>query len=222
MLLFISALGSEDSGLLPLGTLPDLVSWLLIAVTMGLLFIGARPIEGGVKYSRKFRKALFATIAMGVAAVSFCITSLLELLSASDTVGYISALFGFLAAASLGYLAWGRLKDKQPNMIFHGIVCLYLMLHLVSHYRLWSSCPQLQSYAFELLAIVFVMLACYHRAAADAGQGVCRAHTFFSLASVYFCISALPGCDNAIFFLGCALWMFFTPCRLPEPSRKEA
>ena len=221
MLLYISALGGEG-GLLPTGTLPDLASWALIAITMGLLIIGIRPVQEGVRYSRKFRKALFATIAMAVAAVAFCITSLVELISETDTVSFVSALFGFLAAASLGYLAWARIKGKQPNMIFHGIVCMYLMLHLVSHYRLWSSCPQLQSYAFELLAIVFVMLACYHRAAADASHGTCRAYTFFSLAAVYFCIAALPGCDNPVFFVGCTLWMFFTPCHLPSIARKEA
>ena len=222
MLLYISALGNVDSGLLPTGTLPDLLSWVLIAVTMGLLLVGARSLNGRVRYSRKFRNALLATIAMSVAAVCFCITSLLELLSETGTVSMLSACLGFLAAAALGYLAWGRFTGKQPNMIFHSVICLYLMLHLVSHYQLWSSCPQIQSYAFELLAIVFVMLACYHRAAADAGHGTCRTHFFFSLAAVYFCIAALPGCDNEVFFLGCALWMFFTPCRLPDPSRGEA
>ena len=222
MLLLISALGNEDTALLPLGTWPDLLSWGLIAVTMGLLIIGSRSLEGNVRYSRQFRNALFATIGMAIAAICFCITSILELFSETDMVSLISACLGFLAAATLGYLAWARLRGKQLNMLFHGVVCLYLMLHLVSHYRLWSSCPQLQSYAFELLAIVFVMLACYHRAAADAGHGTCRAYTFFSLAAVYFCIAALPGCDNPVFFISCALWMFFTPCHLPSIARKEA
>lgn len=221
LLLFISALGGEG-GLLPVGTWPDLLSWGLVAVTMGLLLVGVWPIQKTVTFSRKYRKTLLAAISMVVAAVGFCITSLLELISETDTVSFVSALFGFLAAASLGLLAWGRMKGKQFNMVFHGIVCLYLMLHLVSHYRLWSSYPQLQSYAFELMAIVFVMLASYHRAAADAGQGACRAYTFFTLAGVYFCIATLPGCDNPAFFIGCALWMFLTPCRLPSVARREA
>lgn len=221
MLLFISALGGEN-GLLPVGTLPDLLSWVLVAVTMGLLLVGVWPIKDTVRFSQKSRKKLFAAISMAIAAVGFCITSLLELTSETDMVSFVSALFGFLAAAALGLLAWGRMKGKQFNMVFHGIVCLYLMLHLVSHYRLWSSYPQLQSYAFELMAIVFVMLASYHRAAADAGHGVYRAYTFFSLAAVYFCIATLPGCDNPVFFIGCALWMYFIPSRLPSSSRREA
>ena len=221
ILLFVSAIGS-DRGLLPVGTLPDLASWALVAVTMILLLIGVRPIQEEVRYSRRFQKALFATISMGIAAVCFCITSALELLAETDTVSLISAWMGFLAAASLGILAWARMKSKPASMIFHGIVTLYLMLYLVSHYRLWSSSPQLQSYAFELLAIVFVMLASYQRTAADIGHSTCRTFTFFSLAAVYFCIATLPGCDNPVFFVGCALWMFFTPCHLPESSRREA
>ena len=221
MLLFISALGSED-GLLPVGTWPDLLSWGLVAVAMGLLLVGIWPIQDTVRFSQKYSKTLFAAISMAVAAVGFGLTSLLELTSEMDMISFVSTLFGFLAAAALGLLAWGRMKGKQLNMVFHGIVCVYLMLHLVSHYRLWSSYPQLQSYAFELMAIVFVMLASYHRAAADAGHGAYRAYTFFSLAAVYFCIATLPGCDNPVFFLGCALWMFFTPSRLPSSSRREA
>ena len=221
ILLYISALGS-DRGLLPVGSLPDLASWALVAVTMGLLFFGVRPIRDGVRYSRRFQKALFATIAMGIAAACFCATSILELLFETDMISSVSAWMGFLAAASLGILAWARMKGKSVSMVFHGIVCLYLMLYLVSHYRLWSASPQLQSYAFELMAIVFVMLACYHRTAADIGHSSCRKYTFFSLAAVYFCIAALPGCDNPVFFVGCALWMFFTPCHLPSSNREEA
>ena len=221
-LLFVSAVGGVGRGLLRTGTWPDILSWILVAVTMGILFVGTWEMRDPVKYSRKFRNALIATISMAIAAVCFCFTSLLELFSETDTVGFVSAVLGFLAAAALGLLAWGRMRGKQLSMVFHGIVCLYLMLHLVSHYRLWSSSPQLQSYAFELLAIVFVMLASYHRAAADAGHGICRSHTLCSLAAVYFCIAALPGCDNPIFFIGSAIWMFCTPCRLLDPFQGEA
>ena len=220
--LWLMIMGEDARGLLAVGSLPDILSWLLVAVTMGLLIAGVWQVEGDVKYSHSFRKTLFASISMAIAAVCFCISSIVELVSEPDSVNLVSALLGFLAAAALGLLAWGRFKGMQFNMVFHGLVCLYLMLHLVSHYRLWSSYPQLQSYGFELMAIVFVMLACYQRAAADAGHGSRRAYTFFSLAALFFCIAAIPSCDNIVFFLGCAVWMYFTPCRLTSSPRKEA
>ncbi len=220
--LWLMIMGEDERGLLAVGSLPDVLSWILVAVTMGLLIAGTWKIRGGVKYSHDSRKTLFAAVSMAIAAFCFCISSIIDLVSAADSMSVVSAWMGFLAAAALGFLAWGRFKGMQFNMVFHGIVCLYLMLHLVSHYRLWSSAPQLQSYGFELMAIVFVMLACYHRAAADAGHGSRRAYTFFTLAALFFCIAAIPSCDNIVFFLGCAVWMYFTPCRLSSSSRKEA
>lgn len=219
--LWLFGLGEDDRGLLALGSFPDVMSWILAAVTMALLALGTRRLQGAAKYSYNFPASLPAAIGMALAAVSFCITSVADLSAGTDSVGAVSTVLGFLAAAALGYLAYARAKGLHLSVLFHGVVCLYLMLHLVSHYRLWSSYPQLQSYAFELLAIVFVMLACYHRAAFDAGHGNRRAYTFFSLAALFFCVATLPGCDNAAFFIGCAVWMYTTPCRLTLPVRKE-
>lgn len=219
--LWLMIMGTDEQGLLPTGSLPDVLSWMLVAITVGLLIAGVSQLQGTVQYSRSARKSLFAAVSMVVVAICFCLTSMLDLFSEPDTVSLVSAWMGFLAAAALLLLAWGRFKGVAFNMVFHGLVCVYLMLHLVSHYRLWSSSPHLQSYGFELLAIVFVMLACYHRAAADAGHGDRRAYAFFSLAALFFCIAAIPSTDNIAFFLGCAVWMYFTPCRLSPSSRKE-
>lgn len=219
--LWLFALGEDDRGLLASGSFPDVMSWILVVLTMGLLALLTRNLWGGTKYSFNFPASLIPAVGMALAGISFCICSAVELTAQSDSVGTISALLGFLAAISLAVLAFCRFNGLRPNALFHGLVCIYLMLYLVSHYRLWSSYPQLQSYAFELLAIVFVMLACYHRAAFDAGRGNRRAYTFFSLAALFFCVATLPGCDNAVFFIGCAVWMFTTPCRLSLPVRKE-
>lgn len=219
--LWLFALGKDDRGLLSVGSFPDAMSWIVTALTIVLLFVGTRPLQGGNKYGYNFPASLPAAIGMALAAISFFISSVADLSSNTDTIGTVGALFGFLAAVSLLFLAYYRIQGKHLNIVFHGIVCVYLMLHLVSHYRLWSSAPQLQSYGFELLAIVFVMLSCYQRAAFDAGKGNRQAYAFFSLAALFFCIATLPGCDNAAFFIGCAAWMYFTPCRLTLPAKKE-
>ena len=211
----------DAQGLLPVGNFTDVMSLILVAITLGLLFWGCRQLKGGNKYAYNFSASLSAAAGMALAAFGFLITSIAELGAATDSIGKFSALLGFFAAIALGLLAYVRFKGQRLNVIFHGLVCFYLILHLVSHYRLWSSCPQLQSYGFELLAIVFVMLATYQRAAFDAGSGNRQAYTFFSLTALYFCIAALPGCDNAAFFLGSAAWMFCTPCKLSNPAKKE-
>ena len=221
MRLWLFALGADERGLLAVGNFPDVMSWILVAATMALLAVSCRQLQGATKYSYNFRASMPAAIGMALAAVSFCITSVIDLATGGDSVGAVSTVFGFFATAALLALAYGRYKGLHLSVLFHSVVCLYLMLYLVSHYRLWSAYPQLQSYAFELLAIVFVMLACYQRAAFDAGKGNRRAYTFFTLAALFFCVSTLPGCDNAAFFIGCAVWMYLTPCRLSLPVKKE-
>lgn len=219
--LWLFALGEDERGLLSVGSFPDVMSWIMVAATMALLGVSTWQLRGAAKYSQNFHASMPAAMGLALAAVSFLITSVVDLTTGGDNLGTTGAVFGFLAAAALLALAYGRYKGVHLSILFHGVVCVYLMLYLVSHYRLWSSYPQLQSYAFELLAIVFVMLACYQRAAFDAGKGDRRAYTFFTLATLYFCVAALPGCDNAAFFLGCAAWMYFTPCRLSLPAKKE-
>ena len=215
-------LGAKDEhGLLPTGSFPDVMSLILVALTMALLFWGTRQLRGGNKYAYNFSASMPAAASMALAALGFVITSIADFGASVDGIGAFSAFLGFLAAIALLMLAYARSKGQRLNVIFHGIVCFYLILHLVSHYRLWSSFPQLQSYGFELLAIVFVMLASYQRAAFDAGSGNRQGYTFFSLAALFFCIAALPGCDNAAFFLGSAVWMFCTPCKLSILVKKE-
>lgn len=218
-LLWVGAMGGN--GLLPAGTFPDVASWVMVAITVVGLFAATWLLRGANKYQQNFSASLSAGIGMVVAAASFCVTSLLELIAGTDTISTASSLLGILSTFAMVALAYGRYKGFRPNMLLHSIVCVYLMLYLVSHYRLWSSNPQLQSYAFELLAIVFVMLSCYQRAAFDAGKGNRQAYAFFTLIALYFCVAALPGCDNPVFFLGAAAWMYFTPCKLTLPVKKE-
>ena len=221
-LLWASSIGGSDGqGLLPTGSWPDVLSWIMVGLTLALLGLCVRFLRGNNKYTGNFSASLPAALSMVLAAASFCVTALVELTAGADSVGTASSLLGILATFALIALAYGRYRGFRPNMLLHSIVCVYLMLYLVSHYRLWSSAPQLQSYAFELLAIVFVMLACYQRAAFDAGKGNRQGYTFFTLAALYFCVAALPGCDNPVFFLGAAVWMFFTPCKLTLPVKKE-
>lgn len=220
-LLWISAIGDQSSNLLPAGTWPDVLCWIVVALTMALLAVATRNLRNDKKYSNNFSENPFAAIAMALAGVAYLLTSIIDFSSNADSVSTAATVLGFVAAAALLLLAYLRFKGLRPNMLLHSVVCLYLMLYLVSHYRLWSAAPQLQTYAFELLAIVFVMMASYHRAAFDMNQGNRRAYTFFTLAALFFCIATLPSCDNPAFFIGSGIWMLFTPCKLTLSKKKE-
>ena len=220
-LLWISAGGDNSSSLLPAGTLPDVLSWILVAGTIALIAVSTKKIRNNKKFSHNFTANPIAAISMALAAAGFLFTSIADLSANADSITTAATVMGFVAAAALLLLAYFRFKGMRPSMLLHSVVCLYLMLFLVSHYRLWSAAPQLQTYTFDLMAIVFVMLACYHRAAFDMNQGSRRAYTFFTLAALFFCIATIPGCDNPAFFIGCAAWMFCTPCKLSLPKKEE-
>ncbi|MBE6918013.1 MAG: hypothetical protein E7470_08985 [Ruminococcaceae bacterium] len=218
--MWIYGIGTDDRGLLRVGTFPDVVSWIFVAVLFAMLFIGTQELNEATKYSFNFPASLHAVIGTGLAALGIFITSLVELLSGAERLGVFSSVLGLIAAAALGFIAYCRKGGMKPNLLFHSFVCIYLMFHLIANYRIWSAYPQLQTYVFELLAIVFVMLSCYQRAAFDAGHGNRKAYTFHGLAALFFCVAAIPGSANASFYIGCAAWMFTTPCSL-KPLRKQ-
>lgn len=221
MRLWLFGMGRDDRGLLAAGSFPDTMSWILVAVTLGMLFVGVRKLDGLNKYSTNFPADPIAAIGIALAAISFAISAFSGLAHKADPIETVSTVLGILSMLALLLIAWCRYKGLRPNVLLHTLVCLYLMAYLISHYRMWSSYPQLQSYAFELLAIVFTVLAVYQKAAFDAGAGKRRMYAFFTFGSLFFSLATLPGCDDSIFFIGCAVWMFFTPCRLSLPKERN-
>jgi hypothetical protein len=208
------AAGEDDKGLLTTGSFADVFSWLLSVAAMVIILIGTWNLREASKFSFNFPPSIPGAAGALAAALGILFTSISELFVGGDALGIVGAALGLLAVPALVFVALCRYQGRRPSVLLHGVVCVYLMLHLVSHYRLWSSCPQIQSYGFELLSIVCLMLACYHRATFDAGEGNRRAYAFCALAAVFFSVATLPGCDSPLFFLGCALWMLTNLCNL--------
>ena len=114
-----------------------------------------------------------------------------------------------------------RWRGAQPHFLFHGLVSIFWVLRLVSQYRVWSPMPQLQTYIFQLLASVFIMLSCYQRTAFDANQGSRRRHTITHLAATFFSCLSVIQCQDWFLYATCALWAITNLCRLiPLPGWK--
>lgn len=219
--LWLLVLGEDDRKLLPTGVFPDVMSWVMVAPTMALLAVGTWQLREANKYSYNFPVSFVGATGIALAAFAIFIDSLVKLIAGAFALGLVSAIFGLLASVAMGFLAYFRRKGIRPSVLFHGAVCAYLMLTLVSNYQNWSALPQLQDYGFELLAIVFLMLATYQRAAFDVGCGSRRAYAFFSLSALFFSLSAMPSCANPGFFIGCTAWMLATPCQWITSPKKE-
>lgn len=219
--LWLLAMGEDGWGLLAAGVFPDVMSWVMVALTLALLAVGTWQLREANKYSYNFPASFVGATGIALAAVAIFIDSLVKLLAGTDAMGLASAIVGLAATVAMGFLSYYRWKGIRPSVLFHGAVCVFMMLTLVSSYQHWSALPQLQHYGFELLAIVFLMLATYQRAAFDVGCGNRRAYAFFSLGALFFSIAAIPGCANPGIFIGCAAWMLATPCQWITSPKKE-
>ena len=62
----------------------------------------------------------------------------------------------WLAAVSMVTLGLCRISGRKGWFSFGGVICLFYILTLVSNCRLWSADPQLQDYAYQLLAGVLL------------------------------------------------------------------
>lgn len=210
----------DDRGFLARGHISMTLLLALTAVLMVLLFVGCRYLRQGNKYSFNFPASAYGGIGAALAGLGIGLASVVELLTGVDQLELLTAVLGIVAAASLVFVGHSRWKGLHPNMLFHTVICLYLMLRLLCMYRSCSANPQLADYGFELLALVCSMLSSYHRATFDANFGARAPHVFFSLAAVYFCLVALPGDTGALMYMSLGVWMFTDLCNLTPMPRE--
>lgn len=220
--LWLYAAGTDDRGLLTGGHIAHWLLWLLTAGVAAVLILGVMDLKQAGKYSFNFPASLTGAVGAAAAAAGLLVFSLMELFSPGDSLTRLDAFLGLLCAAALAFLGFCRRKGLHPSVLFHGMICLYMMLHLVGRYRLWSSEPQIQDYFFPLMSTVCIMLSSFYGAAFAANAGSRRPHTLFHLAGVYFCLVSLPRCDAPLFYLAMGVWLFTDLCSLipmPRPHR---
>ncbi len=210
----------DDRGLLLRGHISQTLSWLLTAGVLGLLFFFTRPLVEAPKYSYNFPVSLLGGLGSIVGAVGILLTFFHLLPSGQDPLTQTTAYLSLLAASALVLSGYGRLWDQQFGILPHCAVCLWFLLLLICQYRQWSAQPQLQLYAFQLLATVFLMVSSFQRACFHAEMGSRRSYAFFRLAGIYFCLAALPGSEFWPLYLCAALWSVTDLCNL-TPVHQE-
>lgn len=211
---------ADEKGLLAGGHIAPILLWLLTAVTLGVLLLFTRPLQQAPKYSYNFPPSILGGIGAAVAAAGVFITSADMLISRGDTLLTMTAAVGLAAAVSLALSGYSRFQGKPMNVLLHSAVCVYFLLLLVCQYRLWSGEPQLQTYVFQLLATVFLMIGAYQRACFDGAMGSRKGYAFFRLAGAYFCFVAIPGSESWFLYLAALIWSVTDLCNLTPMTRK--
>ncbi len=125
----------------------------------------------------------------------------------------LGVLFCLAGAVSLilltrnSYYGLGR-GERSPAVLLPGFGACYW---LVLSYRTASNHPVLQSYVYQLLAVLCVMLALYQYAALSFQRQARPARAlYFSLLAVYLILVALadgPALWSILLYLACLLWL---------------
>jgi len=220
--LWLLATGTDHKGLIVEGHIAGTLVFVLTALVLGVLFLWLRIPLKKRSYERLFPASLTSAIGCWVAAAGILVTDLGELGASPDRFAMLSVLLSLIAVASLAFLGFCRLRGQHPHPMLHGVITVYLMIHLVSMYRAWSSETQLHAYFFQMLAAVFLMLAVYHRATVDAGFGKLNTWLFFHLGAVFFSLIAICG-QTPLLYLTVCIWLVTADCHpLPAPKKDPA
>lgn len=219
--LWLFLTGVDARGLLPAGHIAGILSFVLTAIVLAVLFLCVRPLTPLGSYSKLFPAWLPAGIGCALAAVGILYVNIRDLIARQDAITIAVLVLGLVAAAALLILGFCRWKGKHPSFWLQAAITVYFMLHLISQYRLWSSESQIQVYFFPLLASVFLMLTAYHGAVLDADKkSGRRAYVFCNQAALFFCCMSLQGASWP-FYLAMAAWLGTGLCSLTAAKPAE-
>ena len=213
--LWLFGTGVDEKGLLVTSHPANALTFLLTGLTLVFLYLSVRKLRKIRSHKRLYPASLMALLGCVPAAVGILLTAWLELRLRQDLITTVTLVLAVLAAVSLILLGIGRKKGLRPNFLMQAILTVYMMFHLVSQYRLWSSEPQLQFYCFQLLASVCLMLCVFHGTILDTQVGSRRWFVFFNQAALFFCCMSLVG-DSWVFYLAMGIFCATNLCSLQD------
>lgn len=197
--LWLSLASTDPNGLMPSAHPSTILLLILTAAILVIFGLSAKPITVQNTKS-KLLPSLSECIGHCVAAAGILISCF------SQNVTVLGIIAGLVAAACMALAGIDRLKGRTPNYLFLAAVTAYLALYLLQQYRHWNIDPQLLRYLFPMLALVFLMLATYYKAAADTEKGNLRALSFFHWGSIFLCCVGIAD-SHWPFYLGMAIWL---------------
>ena len=212
----------DVKNLLPVNHPLEIALWVLSAGASLWIVASVWKLDGSAKYEDNFQPSLTAAVGHYIAAAGILLTVLLPW----GTVGRLVLLRRVLGVvAAVGLIVAGRCRKagKCPLFLTHLAVCAFFVVHMLGHYGIWCSNPQLQDYWLDLSASALMALFAFYEAAFDAGMGRRRMQLATGLMAAYLGYAALSGSGYLILYFGCAVWALTDLCSLtPKPKQENA
>ena len=196
--------GEDHRGLLEAGHPLGILTWVLTAVVVLL-------VAGALWKHRRARFVLRPAPLTELARIPAMLMAAAALWGGSGmgrtvVLGKVAAIAAVLTAAAA--LVRCRLRKKQISPAVADIpALLFYMLCLFVRYPDWSGEPEVQRYAFSLLALVCLMFATYARSAVVLGVGKCGLFRGAGFLGVYFAFGAAADPVFTGVFLAMGLWL---------------
>ena len=134
----------DEKGLLERMHPLSIVLLVLTAAVLLLIYFVVRKQKESVSFEESIPHGTLAALGHGLLAGSILST----VLSGSPrAIGYLATAWrwlGFAAPLCLVLAGTDRLRGRKPSFLLHVVPCLFLVVHIVSHYQSWSGDPQMQ------------------------------------------------------------------------------
>lgn len=218
--LWLYTTGLDDKGFLKTGHPAWILLWVLSFVTAAVLFWLTRPVKGQGRYVDNFPASWLGAAGCCAAAAGIFLTALGDLMDGADAIAIATGVLGVLCVPALIFVAYSRWRGMRSSFLLYVLLCVFFAARLISQYRMWSADPQLADYCFQLLACAGLMLTTYQRATFDLRMGRRRSYAFLCLLTVYFCCLSIPYCEQKLFYITAAVWLFTNLCSLKPLSRR--
>lgn len=205
--LFASCVEDPVSGLLPFGTLPEILLWVLTGCVIAAAFVLTRRtrVTEGSPVMGALSNAFFAA---GI------LTLLLEPAKGPTALVMVYRAFSVLTAISLLVSAVMQLLNKKPFFLLAAAPCVQCLLVLLEYYQFYSEVPQLMNYVLGLGAVLCLLLSAYHHMARAAGLPASALAPATGLLAVFFCAAAGSQGMFVSFFCAAAVWVAAQMARL--------
>lgn len=221
-LLYMAAL--DEKGLMVVGHPLEAALWLLTLGVFALVAVVAVRLTPNGDFAANFPAGIPGAVGCFVMSASVILTVFMQLPAMGGTMGKIWQVLGLAAGVGLIWVGLCRLDGKKPGFLSHLGLCLFLTIHILSHYQSWSQRSFLQDYLFSMLGAVALTLFSYYQMAFDVDLGKRRMNIGMGLAAIFLCAAALSSCGYWMLYLGGIVWVWTNlgSWEVPEPPVVES
>ena len=203
----------DHKGLLLRFTTLEILLLALTGAAFAILFLGLKNDRGSSVYEENY----VASVPAGLGHVAAAAGIFLLVRGGNPVaVNVLTRLWrplGMAAAVCLILAGVLRMFGKKPFFLLHVVPCVFLLVHMVTNYQVWSSNPQMQDYLFALLANLSLALFAHYTAAFEADLGNRKMVLGAGLAAVYLCLAELGWSQHPAMYFGCMFWALTGMCR---------